>query len=42
MTRTIRVGKGDMSTTRDYATLGLFIADVGVGLPDGPAAESDP
>lgn len=42
MTRTITVGEGSGGTTRDYATLGAFVADVGVGLPAGPAADSDP
>lgn len=42
MTRTITVGEGSGGTTRDYTTLGAFVADVGVGLPAGPAAESDP
>lgn len=38
MTRTITIGE----VGRDYATLALFVADVGVTLPVGPAFESDP
>lgn len=41
MTRTITIGKGSMSVTRDYATLGAFVADVGVGLPAGPNAPGE-
>lgn len=41
--RTITIGKGRTTPkviTRNYETLGEFVADVGVGLPAGPAAES--
>lgn len=42
MTRTITIGTGTGANARDYTTLGAFVADVGVGLPAGPAFENDP